>query len=131
MRAGCLLLVALSTGCLREARPYEDYLEDLARLPDAGTGTRDATVDAGPLCSQMSSFQAIDVTFSNRTGMNGDLIWIKADCMPMPFAMVDSNVDLTLGTFIGHVWRLEMRGSDQIIGGEVRIAANQTTVVFE
>lgn len=124
-------VAVLLGGCLRDgARPYEDYLEDLARLPDAGTA-RDSTssVDAAPLCSVMS-FQSIDVTFSNRTGFQGDLIWVKPDCTLMPITMVGHGADVTVSTFVGHAWRLEERGSDRVLG-EVRIEPNQTTVLFE
>jgi len=128
------LLTAALAGCLRDgARPYEDYLEDLAKLPDAGT-PGDGMLDAetGPLCSQSPvPLQPLDVTFSNRTGMDGDLVWIKPDCTPMPIARLDNGADVTAGTYVRHVWRLELRNSDQVIGAEVRLASDTTMVVFE
>lgn len=124
-------LVALPA-CLEDnARPYDEYLGDLAELVDAGVDAGDEPTDAGPpLCSDPAPGAAITVEFVNRTGRNGRLVWANEQCVTVQYAQLDNGATHVQPTYVGHAWRLLRETTDTIVG-QVIVADGQTMVTFE
>lgn len=145
-RTAICLWVLVGVACVdRDARPYDEFVQDYQRIAsaDLGAGEPDAAdpkTDTGNAtdpdggedpepdrCSETGG-DAIDVTFANETGVAGTLVWVDFECNELPYAELAVGGTHAQSTFVGHVWRLV--AADRRIT-QVTVAAGDTTIELQ
>jgi hypothetical protein len=127
-RRNALLAVAwLSTGCLGDGRPLDEYLGDLGRdLPDSGLEP-DAGVDEPHACSARNSTPA-RLHFVNGTAEIVFYYWVDWDCREVLYGSLTPSQEADQGTFVGHVWNLRSARSGALLLQHVTEGSETVTV---